>query len=759
MYEWDSSLNFFQNIGGFFAFHHFFTAQVLMFLLLAFIGFFFLRYSRSQRPQPGTTEWISMRDRPKMSFLRPGRMEAGDWLPLGIITLIYAVVTFLYLGNLQSPVSPYQFNEENKTVTIELDEPVYIDRVQYFTSLYHSHSHGKESSDCCYILELSENGIDWYKQDDMHQSYAETFRWKTGYIDQDNYPPQTKYLRITLGNSRGPLEMGEFVLYYYDEYNQSVPYPSQKTKTTPEEASALLDEQSFAPERSEVINSTHFDEIYHARTAYEHLTGVYPYEITHPPLGKLTTALGIMLFDMTPFGWRFMPALFGVLMLPLIFILIKWMFDKTLVAACGTILFAFDFMHFTQTRISTIDVYAVFYILAMFLFMYRYFTLPLEAPFRKTALPFFLSGLFFGIGAASKWVCVYAGAGLLILFIITLVRRYRYYRQLYLARIEEEKHPAPVIPFQEEPLETISQNDDPDDSDVAPTDSEDSPDNPVKLSPPLPEPAKSEEKPPRFAPFLLKSIALGLLSFVIVPVLIYTASYIPYALARPTEEMRQAADSGSILSQAVALIKGTADECIRNQKYMFSYHKDLKSEHYYSSRWYQWILDTKGILYFRDSFQVGETEVVNADGTITKEGGTSYTSSLVAFNNPLIAWAGLAALLFCILGVTRRGSHNGLFILIGFAANFLPWLIIQRLTFPYHYFPSLIFLCLALSYIFHRFLERNPFNRRPIYIFTAVAVLLFVLFYPALSGLPAPNWYFEYFLRWLPMSDLFCWPV
>jgi predicted membrane-bound mannosyltransferase len=78
----------------------------------------------------------------------------------------------------------------------------------------------------------------------------------------------------------------------------------------------------------------------HARTAYEHIRGIYPYEITHPPLGKLILGLGIRLFGMTPFGWRFMGTLFGVLMLPILYCFLKNLFGKTAVSVCGTLLFA-----------------------------------------------------------------------------------------------------------------------------------------------------------------------------------------------------------------------------------------------------------------------------------------------------------------------------------------------------------------------------------------------------------------------------------
>lgn len=39
---------------------------------------------------------------------------------------------------------------------------------------------------------------------------------------------------------------------------------------------------------------------------------------------------------------------------------------NTPAAALACFLFAFDFMHFTQTRIATIDVYITFFVIAMY---------------------------------------------------------------------------------------------------------------------------------------------------------------------------------------------------------------------------------------------------------------------------------------------------------------------------------------------------------------------------------------------------------
>jgi dolichyl-phosphate-mannose--protein O-mannosyl transferase len=359
---------------------------------------------------------------------------------------------------------------------------------------------------------------------------------------------------------------------------------------------------------------------------------------------------------MTPFGWRFTGALFGVLMLPFLYWLLKSMFNRTVLAACGTALFAFEFMHLTQTRISTIDVYAVFFILLMVLFMYRYMTTDFEESFWRTNLPLILAGLSFGIGAAAKWVSIYAGAGLLALFLIYLFRRESYYRQ--------NEH--------------------------------------------------------RFSPFFFGTAAVCLFSFIIIPGVIYIACYIPYA-----------ASAGNPLTAETVWAQFWG-----NQKHMYEYHSKgvLGATHPYSARWYQWVFDLKPIIYYNSA---------------AAEAGTR--GRIWAFTNPLVTWAGLPAMMSCGIGLVLRRSHKALFILICFLSQLLPWIPIERITFPYHYFPSMIFICIAIAYVFHRMIERDgKRGTRHMIIFTAAAVALFALFYPVLSGTQVPGWYPQYLLQWLP---------
>ena len=72
-------------------------------------------------------------------------------------------------------------------------------------------------------------------------------------------------------------------------------------------------------------------------------------------MGKEILSVGILLFGMTPFGWRFSGTLTGVLMLPLMYRFLRRFFGGERVPFLGTVLLAAGFMHYTQTRIATIS--------------------------------------------------------------------------------------------------------------------------------------------------------------------------------------------------------------------------------------------------------------------------------------------------------------------------------------------------------------------------------------------------------------------
>ncbi|MDR2590063.1 MAG: phospholipid carrier-dependent glycosyltransferase [Oscillospiraceae bacterium] len=405
------------------------------------------------------------------------------------------------------------------------------------------------------------------------------------------------------------------------------------------------------------LENLYFDEIYFVTTAAQHLEGIPPYEWTHPPLGKEIIATSILIFGMNPFGWRFIGALCGVIMLAVMYVLVKNMFGKTTVATCATLLLGFDFMRFVQTRLGTIDTYVVLFILFAFLFMYRYITTDPEEKFGKSLALLALSGIFFGLSFAIKWVGFYAGAGLLFIYTIRLAQLYVHYR-------DTEKT--------------------------------------------------------GYAKYLIKTLLSSVVFFVIIPAVVYYLSYIPYGISRDMS-----------IGDGMLWDIRYLEMVWNNQTAMFNYHSNLVAEHPYSSMWWQWVLNIRPILYVNN----------HADG---------LRATFGAFGNPVVWWGGLAAMLFMILRVFKYKDGKALFILIGYLSSLLPWVAVTRIVFVYHYFPSTLFLVLAIAHIFNTMSERKKSEYKfHIYGFTATTGIVFAMFYPALAGFFLPDWYYKNFLKWL----------
>lgn len=388
--------------------------------------------------------------------------------------------------------------------------------------------------------------------------------------------------------------------------------------------------RKLLPIKSNYLNSTYFDEIYHARTAYEFINKSDVYEWTHPPLGKILISLGIKIFGMTPFGWRIIGTLFGIMMIPILYVFSKKISGKTWISILSSIIFAFDFMHFTQTRIATIDVYVTFFIMLMYLFMYKYISSDLgQISTKKAFITLGMSGIFMGLGIACKWTGIYAGAGLAVIFFVSLFIKY-----------------------------------------------------------------KNKEIDYKY---ILKTILFCVCTFVVLPLIIYAFSYIPFL---------QANNDG---------LYGI----IQNQIDMFAYHSDtvVSSTHPYSSPWYQWIINYRPIWYYSGNY--GE-----------------LSENISAFGNPAVWWVGLLAFFYCVYDSVKYKNLTGAFLALSYLAQLIPWIFVERTTFIYHYFPCVPFLVLMMAHSVLR-IYRNHNNIKKYYIaFTVVVVLLFIMFYPAISGFP-----------------------
>ena len=346
---------------------------------------------------------------------RKERFTRKDWFCLGIIIVLFSIVAFYNLGSTHIPNSGWKPEEKGESVILEIEDHP-IDKIYYFLGT--ENNPNARSEEDVFLIEASDDLENWEEVTTI-QEHLFLFSW----IKEDVDIQDKRYIRVT---GLDPyISMNEIAFKLKGEKEFSKVEVLESDHSTGEN---LIDEPEEVLLEPTQANGIFFDEIYHARTAYEMENDYELYEVTHPVLGKEIISIGIAIFGMNPFGWRFMGVIFGILMIPILYNFIKQMFKKTSVCFVGTFLFTFDFMHFVMSRIATIDTYAVIFTMLIYYFMYRYYqTSFYDTDLKKTFRPLFFCGIFVGIGFASKWNVAYGFIGIAILFFMNMYKRYKEY--------------------------------------------------------------------------------------------------------------------------------------------------------------------------------------------------------------------------------------------------------------------------------------------------------------------------------------------
>ena len=685
------------------------------------------------------------------------KFDKKDFIIMTSMSLIYLLAALFNLGDLRVPTTSWTPAEYGESFVVDLGKDTTLSRIYFHLGLGSNRSiHGD------YRIEYfdEEKGFTHLAA----FSKEDIFVWK--YID--TAPVTTRKLKFIVDTPGGTLnEIGIM------EYGSTKPLDritivekniSEKSMGSLEN---LFDEQNLVVFKPSYKNGMYFDEVYHARTAYEHINKIEPYETTHPPLGKVIMSLGILIFGMVPFGWRIMGTLFGVAMIPAMYAFGKKVFQKRFYAFCTAFLMMFEFMHFSQTRIATIDSYVTFFIILMYYYMYDYFiNKSYVLGFRESLKPLFLSGLFFGLGVASKWIAFYGAAGLALLFFVTKINEYNDYKKLI------AKNP-------------------PKDSWVY-----------------------------RFYPLYINStILFCIFAFILMPLVIYIMSYIPWMLV-----------PGGNHGLSIFY---------KNSLSMFNYHANLVDSHPYQSAWWEWPIMVKPMAFYFGSdldpnmaskiFTMGNPAIwwtgilvfgiltVFALSKVKKHFVPVFAVSAIAFvymafprsiaefinsskleiwcliicavvlvlllilfkfdkKQLLVSLASYAVLVITVLvfyGAERdinffkqlntrlatliflavcisilfRGIYKYdrklLLIMAAMVFQYIPWIFVTRSTYIYHYFSIVPFLTLAIVYIIKIFVDNYPKGRILAYIYLGLVFALFILFYPGLSGLEVPVKYMQ----------------
>ena len=212
-----------------------------------------------------------------------------------------------------------------------------------------------------------------------------------------------------------------------------------------------------------------------------------------------------------------------------------------------------------------------------------------------------------------------------------------------------------------------------------------------------------------FCKLFMKTIVFCCIFFILIPALIYLLSYVPFSDGTDRDLLTKV---------------------IEAQKTMFSYHSKLDAEHPYSSTWYQWPTMYRPMWYY--SGIVSDT---------VREG-------ISAFGNPLVWWAGIPASFYMLYLMFKEKDRKAGFLVIGYLAQYAPWFLVTRVVFIYHYFPSVPFVTVMLGYSMYKIVQKRPSLKKGVYVYVALAIALFVMFYPVLSGYPISIGYAEHFLKW-----------
>ena len=424
-----------------------------------------------------------------------------------------------------------------------------------------------------------------------------------------------------------------------------------------------------------------FDELYFANDAHKDLLG-QDYFDPEPPLAKLIIAVGIKLFGFNSLGWRFMPALFGTALVPLMYLLARQLLAVRFFAVAAGVLTAFDGMTFVESRTAVIDIIPI--TLAVLVYLLFHLHLNADTVWRRRWM-IIATGVVLGLAIGAKWTAIAAyGTIIVILGFRLLVRWTRYDRS---------------------------------------------------------------------------TGAIALLSLALLPAIFYGLTFIRYlTITHDITHLSQAALSFAPFHFNL----GSAWTELREWHWQtWHYHITLTAPHIFYSPWWSWPLDFRPVVYYYTNQGLG----------IDQSTGSALVAEIFNLGNPLIWWAASAALIGIAVGAPalihdyrtrhlldpaeaqrrdRAGPldqrlYTSIFILLAFAAAWLPLSRVPRGLFLYHMLGGLpaMFLALALVLTYLGSLRGalpgiavRINGALPAYAYLLMVIAFFIYFYPLWTGLP-----------------------
>ncbi|WP_373295484.1 dolichyl-phosphate-mannose--protein mannosyltransferase [Kitasatospora griseola] len=422
-----------------------------------------------------------------------------------------------------------------------------------------------------------------------------------------------------------------------------------------------------------------------------------PAYIVHPPVGKWIIGLGEQIYGMNPFGWRFMMAVLGTLSVLMLARIGRRLFRSTLLGCVAGLLMSVDGLHFVLSRTAILDLVVMFWFLAAFglLLIDRDRTRALIAKRLDAGLgtDWWQLGLrpyrlAAGVSLGLMTATKWSGGPAIAVFILLVAFWDTSARRM----VGGIRGPGgqPIA----EGLRILR----------------------------------------HCVDWVCSAATLGLTAAVT-----YLVSWTGWIMSS-TEPGK----GGYFRDWAVQHPGGFGPDWWRSlwhyHSTMLDFHTNLHSPHTYQSNPWSWLLLGRPVSFFYESPKNGQAGCTTSD----------CAREVLAIGTPLLWWAGIAALLYCLYRWLMRRDWRAGALLAALAAGYLPWFQYQERTIFLFYAVCFVpFLVLAVTMMIGAML--GPAHASPdrrLAGATGAGLLVvgimwnFLYFYPIFTGqtIPIPDW-------------------
>jgi len=232
-----------------------------------------------------------------------------------------------------------------------------------------------------------------------------------------------------------------------------------------------------------------------------------------------------------------------------------------------------------------------------------------------------------------------------------------------------------------------------------------------------------------------------LFTLIVIPAIAYSLFWIPHIQLNPKYDFIEVHDQ------------------------IFGYHRRLGNGsdiHPYCSNWLSWVVMWRPVLYYYE--KAGGNLPVNPELPPLPENSPPVVFAVHAMGNPMLSWLSTLAIFILIFAIAYRCWQHwrspqdsaiaydwiGIYLGGNYLANWLPWAIVTRCTFLYHYMSASVFSFMAIAWFVDLWLHSDrPYLRVLAIVAIGAIAIAFCFWLPVYLGLPISlkQWQMR---MWLP---------